>query len=190
MNIFYLHQNQTICAEYHTNKHVISQLKESCQLLSTAHRILDGEIYISVRNGRKYTQYILPDSRNDALLKFTHPGHPCAQWARDSSSNYAWLINLTVALCKEYTHRYGKIHKYEREGLVEFLKQLPTNIQYGPMTPFAQAMPEQYRNNDAVIAYRNYYIGEKSEMLQYKNRDIPEWIPTEILTQQAEIYDN
>jgi hypothetical protein len=58
------------------------------------------------------------------------------------------------------------------------------------MTPFAQAMPEQYRNNDAVIAYRNYYIGEKSEMLQYKNRDIPEWIPTEILTQQAEIYDN
>ena len=43
MNIFYLHKDPDICAEYHCDKHVLKMIIEYAQLLSTAHRMLDGE---------------------------------------------------------------------------------------------------------------------------------------------------
>ena len=53
MNIFYLNNSPKTCAMFHTNKHIVSQLKETCQLLSTAHRVLDGKEYIDSSSGRK-----------------------------------------------------------------------------------------------------------------------------------------
>jgi len=44
------------------------------------------------------------------------------------------------------------------------------------LTPFAQAMPEQYRNKNAVKAYRDYYINEKSSFLTWTKRKTPMWI--------------
>ena len=43
MNIFYLHENPKICAEMHLDKHSSKMLVEYAQLLSTAHRVLDGK---------------------------------------------------------------------------------------------------------------------------------------------------
>ena len=43
MNIFYLHENPEICAEYHCDKHVVKMILETAQMLSTAHRIIDGD---------------------------------------------------------------------------------------------------------------------------------------------------
>lgn len=43
------------------------------------------------------------------------------------------------------------------------------------LTDFVQAMPEHYRLNDAVKAYRNYYKGEKAEIAVWKNSVIPDW---------------
>ena len=42
MNIFYLHNDPKICAEMHNDKHCIKMILEYAQLLSTAHRVLDG----------------------------------------------------------------------------------------------------------------------------------------------------
>jgi len=42
MNIFYLHKDPDICASYHCDKHVLKMIIEYAQLLSTAHRMLDG----------------------------------------------------------------------------------------------------------------------------------------------------
>ena len=47
MNIFYLHENPKICAEMHLDKHSSKMLVEYAQLLSTAHRVLDGkEVFV------------------------------------------------------------------------------------------------------------------------------------------------
>lgn len=42
MNIFYLHESPAFAAEMHCDQHVRKMLIESAQLLSTAHRVLDG----------------------------------------------------------------------------------------------------------------------------------------------------
>lgn len=110
--------------------------------------------------------------------KRTHYKHPCCVWARKSIENYNWLYSHNLALCKEYTRRYNKIHKCE-----SILLLLPKpDLQSSELTSFAQAMPEQYRNLDAVSAYRNYYIQEKSYMCKWMSKDdIPEFFRKSVL---------
>lgn len=62
---------------------------------------------------------------------------------------------------------------------MEDLYNPPKNITKGKMTPFAQAMPDQYRDFDAVIAYRKYYINEKKRFAKWKTGEIPEWFTEE-----------
>ena len=40
------------------------------------------------------------------------------------------------------------------------------------MTPFAQAMPDHYRDDDHVKAYRAYYLGDKQF---FKDGRRPKW---------------
>jgi hypothetical protein len=47
----------------------------------------------------------------------------------------------------------------------------------GSLTPFAQAMPEEYKDADPIIAYRNYYKGAKINIASWKLREAPEWMP-------------
>lgn len=46
-----------------------------------------------------------------APYKDTHRTHPCTQWVLAHNANAAWLYRHFIALCHEYTTRYGKIHK-------------------------------------------------------------------------------
>ena len=177
MNIFYLDNNPKKAAEYHVDKHVVKMILESAQLLSTAHRVLDGEETQGFSaSGRKKKVWKLNDKRDEELYSATHIHHPSAVWARQSALNYSWLHSLMVELCKEYTHRYGK-----RLQVQDYLEQMevPESLVKGKLTEFAQAMPDQYRDRDAVKAYRNYYLGEKltgtSWRWQYKNREKPDW---------------
>ena len=43
MNIFYLDKDPKICAEMHLDKHSSKMMVEYAQLMSTAHRVLDGK---------------------------------------------------------------------------------------------------------------------------------------------------
>jgi hypothetical protein len=45
----------------------------------------------------------------------------------------------------------------------------------GKLTEFVQAMPEQYKHENAVVAYRNYYINEKAVFAKWKATEVPEW---------------
>ena len=42
------------------------------------------------------------------------------------------------------------------------------------LTPFAQAMPDYCRNDNAVIAYRQYYMREKKHIAKWKSKK-PAW---------------
>jgi hypothetical protein len=153
MNIFVLDENPAVCAEYHCDKHVVKMVLETAQLLSN---VAPGALY---------------------MYKQTHLNHPCSKWARESYGNFVWLYELGIALASEYTFRYGKEHKS-----LEVIRLAKTLVQVGDFntqirTPFAQAMPDQYRNyEDAVEAYRNYYRGEKKVFAKYTKRSIPSWL--------------
>ena len=179
MNIFFLNPDPKICAQEHISKHVVKMIIEYAQLLSTAHRFLDGTQSISLsKTGRKQTRYVLPDERESILYSATHLNHPSAIWVRKSDQNYMWLAELLERLCGEYTYRYGKIHKTERDGLMQFLKNnFPKNIPWDKFTEPTPAMPEQYKIlGDSITSYKNYYLGEKSHMFVWKNRQIPAFI--------------
>jgi hypothetical protein len=176
MNIFYLDHDVTNCAKMHADKHCVKMILEYAQLLSTAHKVIDGIQSVGVsKKGRKQTQYVLPDDRESSLYSATHINHPSAIWARHSASNYAWLFQMFVALMDEYTHRYDKVHACDR--LTRYLRRTPNNIVEGAFTQPTPAMPEQYMvTGDSIKSYRNYYVGEKSQMFAWKRRDVPAWI--------------
>ena len=99
MNIFYLHHDVNKCAELHNDKHVVKMILEYAQLLSTAHRVLDGTLSIGLsETGRKQTRYVLPDNRESKLYVATHINHPSAIWCRQSYANYVWLSKLLTEL--------------------------------------------------------------------------------------------
>jgi hypothetical protein len=100
---------------------------EYAQLLSTAHRFLDGDAIVGLSpSGRKRTTYVLNSALDSILYSATHINHPSAVWVRQSDANYAWLYRLFGALMDEYTHRYGKIHSCER--LSQALSYRPKNL--------------------------------------------------------------
>jgi hypothetical protein len=174
MNIFYLHEETKECAKQHLDKHVVKMILEYAQLLSTAHRLLDGYEYEGKSiSGRKAMRWKLDDEREDNLYMASHMKHPSGMWCRETSRNYMWLYSLWRDLMKEYTFRYGKHHVAER--LIPFLDNLPNNIKFGELTTMPQCMPEQYKVPDSIQAYKNYYIGDKQRFAVWTNRPIPEW---------------
>lgn len=178
MNIFYLDNDVRKCAIMHNDKHCVKMILEYAQLLSTAHRFLDGTLTVGLSvNGRKKTSYILDSDLNNILYSATHINHPSAIWVRKSDQNYIWLCNMLLALCEEYTYRYGKIHKVERDGLAYvLLKNVPKNIPKGEFTAPTPAMPDDVKiPGDSLASYRNYYIKNKTHLASWKKRNIPEW---------------
>ena len=181
MNIFYLNHDVYKCAEMHNNKHTVKMILEYSQLLSTAHRFLDGTLVIgNSETGRKQKRYVLSDSRESILYSATHINHPSAIWVRQSPENYIWLSNMLIALCEEYTHRYGKTHKVERVGLCfVLLKNVPVNIGNKGWSEPTPAMPDEVKiPGNSIASYQNYYINNKSHLANWKNREIPVWYST------------
>lgn len=177
MNIFYLDKDVKQCAEMHVDKHVVKMILEYAQLLSTAHRFLDGkEVIGKSKTGRKATRWELGDSREDKLYKASHINHPSAVWVRKSCKNYKWLYELFCATCDEYTYRYGKKHLTDTK-LRNILALEPENIACGEFTEPTPAMPDEYKvDGDSISSYHNYYNGAKTTMFSWKNRPTPKFI--------------
>lgn len=177
MNIFYLSNDVAECARYHNDRHTVKMILEYAQLLSTAHRFLDGVLTTGLSDkGRKKTSYVIQDSRNDILYSATHINHPSAKWTRVCSSHYKWLYELFCAVCDEYSYRYGKVHLTDTK-LREVLKQPPKNIGRSEMfeAPW-RAMPDQFKvKDDTIQSYRNYYNGAKQHLASWKKREVPHW---------------
>jgi hypothetical protein len=176
MNIFYLDNDPKTCAQMHVDKHCVKMILEYAQLLSTAHRVLDGTLGISLSNsGRKRQTYTLNSALDGILYSATHINHPSAVWVRQSDDNYIWLYNLWRQLMIEYTYRYGKNHACEK--LIESLCIVPQNIRTGNFTQPTPAMPDHYKvAGDSIQSYKNYYVGDKQRMFSWKNRNTPSWL--------------
>lgn len=179
MNIFVLDENPRTSAEMMCDKHVVKMIIESAQMLSTVHRYVDGDEFISIsKNGRRIKRWShhtdTPDSRI-RLHKSVMLNHPCTVWTRETTANYSWLAAHALALCDEYEDRYNREHA--TRNLVEWLvANYPKNVFGIHRTPFAQAMPDEYKVvGNAVAAYRAYYLGEKRRFAKWKNGNVPNW---------------
>ena len=148
MNIFVLDRDPVTAARLHLDKHIVKMPLETAQMLST------------VNGGHPY--------------KVTHPKHPCTLWAAKSKANYQWLVELGLALCAEYTYRYGKVHKCQ--AIIEQLRTPPDHVPDGDLLSFAQAMPDECKHTDATEAYKNYYRMYKAHFAKWTNRAVPDFM--------------
>lgn len=177
MNIFVLSLIPYVAAQYHCDKHVVKMILEYAMMLCAAHRLLDGTCVVHpTPKGRNVKQWVLDDPERDTVLyKATHVNHPCTKWARASTKNYEWLYDLFCCLCDRYTMLYGKVHATDARLRV-VLRTVPGNLPEGKRTPFAQAMPDQFKvAGDAVTAYRIFYLYDKVRFATWKDRGVPWW---------------
>lgn len=182
MNIFYVDGDPIVAAQSLVDKHVVKMILETAQLLSTAHRILDGELYQGLtKTGRKAKRWRLKDQREDILYSATHINHPSAVWARQSVENYNWLVEHLYSLGDEYRYRYDKVHKTILNIGYE-IQSPPFNLKAWDWTPMPSCMDKQYIiSDDPIVNYRNYYIHGKSHIHAWKRREAPAWIKSEEL---------
>ena len=180
MNIFVLNENPIVAARQHCDKHVVKMILESAQMLSTAHRILDGdEERVPSVSGKTMSRYWrLNDYREPILYRAVHMKHPCTIWSMESSANYKWHYQLFEELCDEFTYRYGKVHSTDRK-LRSILKRLPNNIPFKERTPFKLAMgsnPECMDYDNPVQSYRDFYRTKQERFsMTWKKRPTPVW---------------
>ena len=151
MNIFVLDYNPVVAAQAQCDKHIVKMCLETAQMLCTA-----------LHHHGVETEY-----------KPTHVNHPCNVWVRENKANFLWLCEHGVELCREYTSRYKKIHKCE--SVIWSAQWKSESLPEGCLTPFAQAMPDQYKNACAVEAYRNYYTNEKLRFATWR-KNKPDWV--------------
>lgn len=158
------------------DKHVLKMIIETCQILSTTHRVLDGVEHAWNQNGRRVKMWHLYSANEKVFYKATHVNHPCTVWARRSRSNYIWLHDHLYGLLKEYNYRYGKYHECEK--LLLPLYAIPENMPVPThFTEPPAAMDKQYIiSSDVVTNYRNYYVHGKKHLHKWTKRQPPEWI--------------
>ena len=177
MNIFVLAHKPHVAARMHCDKHVPKMIVESAQMLSTAHRILDGKPYRAPsKSGKTMVMHYHLWKNNDVIYKAAYAGHPCTQGVMQSDLNYRYLFSLFSGLLTEFQLRFGKEHKSAQ--LHHSLMDLPDNINTDlGQTPFVLAMPDECKTpSNAVASYRNYYHTYKARFAKWdKGRPAPHW---------------
>ena len=166
MNIFVTDPDPTKSAQSLPDKHIVKMPLESCQMLA---------IVASTKWGHGFGKLPKLDGTPYLTDKGAFRGHPCTIWAQE---NYRWLIEHGLALCAEYTHRYGKVHSCQHT--LEHAKMIfpPSN---GEVTPFARAMPDEFKYDtsiDTITAYKRYIASKpwaSSNYLRDPSRK-PNWL--------------
>lgn len=182
MNIFVLDTDPTVAAHMHCDKHVPKMCVEAAQMMASAlrrHGAIDEDMPLT-KAGKPY--------------KGGYKHHPCTVWAGDSWANLKWLCLHGMELTIEYSRRFNKIHACEDPILrmaslaKRMCRALDMPHDEDAMTPFALAMPDEYRprgssddvlymeaeGDDAVQAYRRYYHSKQFAKWE-KGTPAPDW---------------
>lgn len=163
MNIFVLHDDPYVAGAMLDDKRLGKMLIESGQLLATAfreHGVSDEQLLAEGVVTSKGTPW-----------KATHRNHPCALWARETRANAMWLYVHAMGIADEFRRRRGKDH-----GCWEAVRRMAGllfHIPKGPLTPFALAMPDVFKSDNAVTSYRDYYLSKDN--LVWNNGAHPAW---------------
>lgn len=154
MNLFVLDLDPRQAARDHCDRHVPKMILETAQMLSTAHHVLG--------------------STTTELYRPAYVNHPCTRWVREAQANYTWAWALLDELLWEFFLRRGKYHATQR--LIGPLSRTPI-FEGNELTPFALAMPDEFKSDDPVESYRNYYRTAKAHFASWTwpNSNKPLW---------------
>jgi len=176
------------------DKHIAKIILEAVQMLCTTQRLLT-----SAATGIKECEC----ECDPCVYKIAHKNHPVTIWCRASQANFIWTLDLIDAMHTEWKYRYGHpAHKQHKSySVAQYLRRnVPPAEAFerihvaGIMTPFALAMPDEYKIRasdpayrtgtshgadiyDAVASYRSYYLSAPKRRIAKwgKRRDMPLW---------------
>ena len=169
MNIFFTDVSPTAAAKSLPDKHIVKMPVEAVQMLVSA----------CLRHG------IQPNviTKSGTTHKGGYAKHPSTVWAGDTMENFQWTWLWGMALCAEYTNRYGKEHF--AEGQLRQLVNSIHDIPAGDLTPPALAMPDECKCSDPVQSYRNCIrakVAEKpASFVWNKGTRAPAWVTEPML---------
>ena len=170
MNRFIIDKTPEAIAMALCNKHVVKMPLEEAQMLCTAMHIHAPKDWLETAN----------------LYRQVHTNHPCTIWARHTSTNYRFALDLFKAMLAEYTYRYDKVHASSR--LIDKLEEGEQFIPRGVLTPHPECFSEHINLKDGtqwpVRSYRLFYFADKREFLDYKRRPVPYWIRARLRMEQ------
>lgn len=194
MNIFVLHENPEIAAQMHCDKHCNKMIVEHAQMLASAYYSTLGisrkkeipEKQEAVNEMFKGWPRKHADGREHHYA-ITHVNHPCTVWTRTSIENFNWLLDCTDSLCTEFNIRWK--HQPSIKKIIDWMRQNPPNLPSIGLTPFAQAMPDCFKSEDAPTAYRQYYAMKTTYMkLEWRYTDTPEWWTSDLIQESVSKY--
>jgi len=154
MNIFYIDSDPISSAQQLADDHIRKMQIESAQMCCTAHWSVG----------------------NEAPYKRAHYNHPSTKWTRESIQHYRWLVQHGLEICSEFTKRYGKLHK--SQAVLEWCRDNEPNLPDNGFTPPPQCMPDEYKDNDTIKAYRKFYVLDKVGVKGLgwkKTNNVPNW---------------
>ena len=187
MNIFALSKCPKESAKQMLDKHIVKMPTETCQMLHTNAlyfqfvELHDKEP--SLRELKAFHKEI-----GSKLMKPAMLNHPSTIWARQSYANFDWLYQHGIALCEEYTYRYGKEHgsetRIKNTPFSDYLQLMRVQYDIG-LTPVSIAMDDMYRIENTfddewefvIQSYRHYYLEGKWRFAEWRNNRRPEWWP-------------
>jgi hypothetical protein len=182
MNIFYLDDNIDKNAEYHVDSHVSKMPTEAAQMLTTtvwvdkligfAPRKLTSD-ELNIIKEFKATQGPIGERDFTHFLP-SHLNHPCTIWARSSAGNYEWLFLYVSSLNSEWQFRFRHDHNHKSYEAALALPD-PKHLINNEITIRPQCMPDEYKDENTILAYRMFYMGEKAPFAVWKRRSKPEW---------------
>lgn len=171
MNIFFIDRCPIKSAQQLCDKHVVKMVLETAQMCSTA---------MHDWHSSPDTMVDYPTDLLKNIYKPAYQNHPMTKWVRDLNCNLVWAIRHGLAIGEEYKYRYDKDHNSTSilQKIKDYMEHmgwwiiLEDNRHSKP----PQCMPDEYKCDDYVEAYRNYYRKDKAHILKWTNREKPEWI--------------
>jgi hypothetical protein len=160
MNIFVLDADPYASARMMCDKHIPKMVVESAQMMASALR----------RHGA--TDEDMPLTKSGTPYKGGYQHHPCTVWAGETQDNFDWLADHAYKLLCEYWDRFGKEHACTIP--IMHMYNMELDLPEGELTPFAQAMPDEFKQEDAVQAYRAYYHSKTFAKWE-KGTPAPDW---------------
>lgn len=169
MNIFALHEDPRIAAQFNCDKHISKIILEIAQMLANC---FDEE-----------TLQDAPKTQKGTVRKHSYYNHPVSIWMRETISNYIWSIEHAFGLEEERHYRGFTTPHFS----IDFIRWASNNldrsvVKYGDLTDFAVAIAQDkhcrtitnFNSLNSIEKYRLYYIHDKP-FATWTKRETPHW---------------
>lgn len=148
MNIFVLHKDPSIAASFYHDVHCRKMCVELSQVISNAYTLDQLKL--------------APLTQKGTHRVWSYRNHPVCVWARDRMSNFKWALEHAIALCGDFSYRFGKQHFCS--DFVFWCAANQPDLPDGDLTEHPQCFkdfPELITPGNPVAGYHKYYNADK-----------------------------